>query len=178
MGIWGGLLQIDLQDLRARYSRFSDAALLDAYELGREAYQPQAWEVITQEIKSRGIAVPEAKTEATEEQPMQIALAMLQTGSTPSQVRTHLLKKGMTAPAFDALLAPLFTDWRTVAEKRASKQMKTGAAWAVGGLLVTLLTYSAVARSGGTYFVAWGAIVFGSIRFFTGLSLSQEARRQ
>jgi hypothetical protein len=171
-------VQVDLQDLRAHYSRFSDAALIDAYEQGREAYIPQAWEVITQEIESRGITVADAKGEATEEQPLQIAVAMLQAGSTPSQVKTQLLKKGMTSPEVDALLTPLFTDWRAAMEKHASKQMKIGAAWAVGGLAVTIATYSAVAQSGGTYFVAWGAVLFGTIRFFRGLALSQRARRQ
>jgi hypothetical protein len=167
-------VQVDLQDLRAHYSRFSDAALIAAYEQGRGAYIPQAWEVITKEIESRGIPVPEA----TEEQPLEIAVAMLQAGSTPPQVKTQLLRKGMTSPEVDALLAPLFTDWRAAMEKHASRQMKTGAAWAVGGVLVTLATLSAVAQSGGTYFVAWGAMLFGAIRFFRGLALYQRARQQ
>jgi hypothetical protein len=178
MRSWGGLVQVDLQDLRAHYSRFSDDALIEAYEQGREAYVPQAWEVITREIESRGIAVQDAKSEATEEEPLQIAVALLRAGSTPPAVRASLLKKGMNSADVDTLLAPLFAEWRAAMEQRASKQMKTGAIWAVGGLVVTIAGYAAVAQSGGWYLVAWGAILFGSIRFFEGLYLSQKARRQ
>lgn len=47
--------------------------------------------------------------------------------------------------------------------------MGIGAAWALGGLAVTAATYSA-ASGGGTYLVASGAIVFGGLQFFIGLS--------
>jgi len=43
-----------------------------------------------------------------------------------------------------------------------------GALWCVGGILVTALTYAA-ASGGGTYLVAWGAVVFGAIQAVRGL---------
>jgi hypothetical protein len=46
--------------------------------------------------------------------------------------------------------------------------MVVGGVWCIGGILVTAITYSAVAESGGTYFVAWGAILFGAIQFLKG----------
>jgi hypothetical protein len=57
---------------------------------------------------------------------------------------------------------------RTAAEKR----MLSGALWFLGGILVTVLSYGSAASSpsGGTYVIAWGAIVFGALRFFQGLS--------
>jgi hypothetical protein len=53
---------------------------------------------------------------------------------------------------------------RTAAEKR----MLNGALWCGGGVFVTMLSY-ALAANGGTYIVAWGAIVFGGVQFFQGL---------
>ena len=47
--------------------------------------------------------------------------------------------------------------------------MLHGALWCGGGILVTGITYLA-ASGGGTYFLAWGAIVFGAIQFFHGYS--------
>ena len=47
--------------------------------------------------------------------------------------------------------------------------MLYGGLWCGGGILVTVVTYCA-ASGGGTYVVAWGAIVFGAIRFFQGLA--------
>jgi hypothetical protein len=53
----------------------------------------------------------------------------------------------------------------------AQAQMVYGALWCVGGTLVTLFTYMAAASDpyGGHYIIAWGAIVFGAVRFFQGL---------
>jgi hypothetical protein len=47
--------------------------------------------------------------------------------------------------------------------------MLHGALWCGGGILVTVFTYAA-ASGGGTYVVAWGAIVFGAIQFFKGVA--------
>jgi len=56
---------------------------------------------------------------------------------------------------------------RTVREKR----ILYGAIWCTGGVLVTLITYiSAVERGGGTYVVAWGAILFGVFQLIRGLT--------
>jgi len=49
----------------------------------------------------------------------------------------------------------------------AKRKMKRGALWCVGGIAVTLLTYT-LATGGGSYIVAWGAIIFGAIEFFQG----------
>lgn len=46
--------------------------------------------------------------------------------------------------------------------------MLYGTLWAIGGTVVTAVTYSA-ASGGGVYVIAWGAIVFGIIDFFIGL---------
>jgi hypothetical protein len=44
-----------------------------------------------------------------------------------------------------------------------------GAIWCIGGILVTAITYSQATQSGGTYYVTWGAIIFGGIQFIQGL---------
>ena len=46
--------------------------------------------------------------------------------------------------------------------------MGIGALWCVGGIVVTAVTYQ-VASGGGTYVVAWGAILFGAIQALRGL---------
>ncbi|WP_020471308.1 hypothetical protein [Zavarzinella formosa] len=47
--------------------------------------------------------------------------------------------------------------------------MLYGALWCGGGIIVTLGTL-AMAAGGGSYVVAWGAIIFGAIQFFRGMS--------
>lgn len=60
---------------------------------------------------------------------------------------------------------------REMAGKYARK-MLYGFIWALGGTIVTVATYQRAASSsaGGTYIIAWGAILFGIIDFFRGLS--------
>jgi len=57
---------------------------------------------------------------------------------------------------------------RRVMASKYKRHMLYGALWAVGGTLVTAVTYIA-ASGGGMFIIAWGAIVFGIIEFFVGL---------
>ena len=51
------------------------------------------------------------------------------------------------------------------------RNMVVGGLWCIDGILFTAISYNAVASSsrGGSYFIAWGAIVFGAIQFFKGV---------
>ena len=51
-----------------------------------------------------------------------------------------------------------------------SKDMIFGALWCIGGIVVTLATYSKAVSSptGGHYFIAWGAVIFGGWQFIKG----------
>ena len=60
------------------------------------------------------------------------------------------------------------SDLGAAARVAANRNMFVGGLWCVGGIVVTALTYSA-ASGGGSYVVAWGAIVFGGIQFCRGL---------
>jgi len=54
---------------------------------------------------------------------------------------------------------------------RAKRDMVIGALFAIGGIVITAVTYQSAAdsASGGTYIVAYGPIIFGVITFFKGL---------
>ena len=59
--------------------------------------------------------------------------------------------------------------FRTVGKRN----MIRGASWCIGGFFVTAVTYGIAAEQangagGGTYLVAWGAIIFGAFRFLKG----------
>ena len=60
----------------------------------------------------------------------------------------------------------------------ANRDMLVGGLWCLGGIIVTVVTYSSVANSpgGGTYVVAWGAILFGALRFIRGLTGESKAK--
>jgi hypothetical protein len=59
---------------------------------------------------------------------------------------------------------------RTKDERRVAgrRHMIMGAVVCAIGIVITVVSYSAVEDRGGTYVVTWGAIVFGAIQFVRG----------
>lgn len=59
------------------------------------------------------------------------------------------------------------------AKKQTAKpvdDMLYGGLWCVGGLVATVVSYQMASEgTGGTYFVFWGAVIFGGAQFFRGL---------
>jgi len=53
-------------------------------------------------------------------------------------------------------------------KERGKKNMLYGALWFIGGLVVTGATYAA-ASGGGTYVVAFGAVIYGAGQFIRGV---------
>jgi hypothetical protein len=63
------------------------------------------------------------------------------------------------------------SEFEDLTRSAAEKSMLYGALWCMGGIAVTATTYLAASgRGGGKYVIAWGAILFGAIQFFRGLS--------
>ena len=96
------------------------------------------------------------------------AAEQMKNGASPQQIQTMLIEKGLDSESAATVVSNL-TRVRSEAIREAGKKnMLYGALWCIGGIVVTAATYSA-ASNGGTYVVAWGAIVFGAIQFFRGL---------
>jgi hypothetical protein len=58
--------------------------------------------------------------------------------------------------------------WSKAVRAAGLKDMLFGALWCLGGIIVTAATYGA-ARPGGSYIIAWGAILFGAIQCCRGM---------
>lgn len=84
------------------------------------------------------------------------------------ETKAALIENGLRAEDADVVIANLQNQYKQEKREAGNKNMLYGALWCIGGLLVTILTYSA-ASDGGTYVVAWGAVIFGAIQFFKGL---------
>lgn len=85
------------------------------------------------------------------------------------ETKRLLVEQGLTAEDADIVISNLQAQMREAKRSAANENMIYGALWCIGGLLVTIITYSAASESGGTYVVAWGAVIFGAIQFFKGL---------
>lgn len=77
-----------------------------------------------------------------------------------------------------ARLDALRGEAKVTAGKRGRTQMVIGAVLAVIGLGITIWTYTAASSNptGGSYFVAYGPIIFGAFLFFQGLAASRASR--
>ncbi|MPM24412.1 hypothetical protein SDC9_70894 [bioreactor metagenome] len=87
----------------------------------------------------------------------------------PSDAKRKLMEKGLDEQNATIIIDSLHKEISTQKKARANKDMLFGALWCIGGIVITAATYSA-ASGGGTYVVAWGAIIFGAIQFFKGLA--------
>jgi hypothetical protein len=47
--------------------------------------------------------------------------------------------------------------------------VRQGLLWTVAGILITAITYSIASDEGGTYFICWGAVIFGLLDLLAGL---------
>ncbi|MBK6417806.1 MAG: hypothetical protein IPI24_10930 [Ignavibacteria bacterium] len=83
------------------------------------------------------------------------------------KIEEQLVQRGLSEESASAVIARV-SDYRTSSEaKEARSSMNQGAVWFLGGIVVTVATY-VLATGGGTYVVAWGAVVFGGIQFVRG----------
>ena len=99
----------------------------------------------------------------------QYAAELVKAGNSAKQVEKKLMEKGLDQQAAAVVVQNLFQMRSKALKETGKKSMLYGALWFIGGTVVTLGTLAA-ASGGGTYVIAWGAIIFGAIQFFRGLS--------
>jgi len=93
---------------------------------------------------------------------------MVKENKSAKETKTALLNQGLDEESASIVVTNLEQQIRDAKKERANKNMIYGALWCVGGIIVTVVTYSG-ASGGGTFVVAWGAILFGAIQFINGL---------
>jgi hypothetical protein len=100
----------------------------------------------------------------------QRAVALINQGKSRSQIETELKSTGLSQESVSGIVNHVFGLRKKANRDAASKNLVLGALWCVGGAVVTIVTYQIATESGGgTYFVAWGAVLFGGIQFLRGL---------
>ncbi len=101
------------------------------------------------------------------------AATLLRSGKSAEEVEDALVEKGIerktATVVVEKLTAAHAVTARADQKENGHSDMVIGGLIAVVGIVITAVTYSA-ASGGGRYVVAWGAIIFGAIRFFRGLS--------
>jgi hypothetical protein len=90
------------------------------------------------------------------------------------EVRNALLQRGLDAQSASTLLDDLQKDVRKKRKERAKWDMIYGGSFLFVGLVVTLVTLASASNGGGTYFIAWGGILFGGAQLIRGIINSRK----
>lgn len=110
---------------------------------------------------------------AMQELTHQVAQRIAQ-GASDKQIRKDLVKQGMSEQdAIDTIahVRQAIEDYKRTPEGKSAmrgryiRHIIFGLLWFVGGTIVTVATYS----SGGTYVIAWGAIIIGGLQSLYGI---------
>lgn len=109
---------------------------------------------------------------SSQQEPLEAAfqhtVALVNQGKSKAQIEAELKSTGLSQETVSSVINRVFELRKKAHRDVAGKNITLGAIWCVGGIVVTALTYQ-MASGGGTYFVAWGAILFGGIQFLKGL---------
>ncbi len=101
-------------------------------------------------------------------------------GKRPAQIAKELEKQGLSKENAAALVGQgqqalkayqESPEGRQVMAAKYKRAMLSGVLWAIGGIVVTVISYN-LARSGsfgGTYVIAWGAVLYGIYDLIRGL---------
>jgi|GEM_PF-1513676 len=127
----------------------------------------------------------DAETQAAAKQLGDFIARSLARGASEKQITKELVKHGMgeddareaIAHAREAIahVRVAIDEFKKTPQGRAAMRAKFlrhivfGLLWCVGGTIVTVATYSSAWHGGGTYVVAWGAILFGGLELLYGL---------
>ncbi|GAB4094445.1 hypothetical protein [Flaviaesturariibacter terrae] len=107
------------------------------------------------------LSVPTQPAYPTDYWTGEAARMLIQDQRTQEDVIDHLTAGGVPREDAEAIVGQLAMAIRDAKISRAKKDMLYGALWCGGGTILTLAHIS---------FIFWGAIVFGAIQFFKGVS--------
>jgi len=78
--------------------------------------------------------------------------------------------RGLDQKPASIIVSKLVESQEKARREARKKNMRIGSLWCIGGIIVTLLSFALSDDIGGFVIVTWGAIIFGAIQFFSGLS--------
>lgn len=110
--------------------------------------------------------------EAIEQQSVQevydYAAQLMGAGKSDDTVQNELIAKGLNAESAGIVTQNMRSQFREAHKEQGISNMRTGGLWFVGGSLITGVTYYMASEQGGSYFMTWGAIIFGGFQFLQG----------
>ena len=158
--------------IKDHYASMPDEKLLQLAEEEIQDITPGALVLLKQEFRARGLSMsvfnPQEVSE--EEEPTPIA-GSYSTNNNADNAMMGLSYQEMMYPTREESPGEKKEIKYTTEELKILIQKSTGSMYKNGwimviGLAITIFTFLAVSEKGGSYVVAWGALLFGGIGFF------------
>ncbi|MEO5643897.1 MAG: hypothetical protein ABIQ40_18660 [Bacteroidia bacterium] len=90
-------------------------------------------------------------------------------GVSSAAIYEVLIKKGIDHPNAVKIIESTLPGGQA-SKKEGRNDMLIGGLWIAGGLILTIGSYMMVSDKGGRYFITYGPVIYGVIRFFKGVS--------
>src|SRR5579871_3067298 len=179
---------IDTALIKENYSRMTDGELIHLAQSEGQDLTPEAltilhdeflrrkldtkvFESVADNIKStRDRKIEQAQNTASNEFTKSIweyAFEQKANGASNEDIQKGLAAKGLNDESASLILKSLGTTAKRVLDSVDSSMLAGGVICLIG-IIITVWTYTSSAM-GGRYIIAWGAIIFGAIRFFQAL---------
>lgn len=188
---------IDIEIIKENYSKMSDVQLFAIAKADGHDLTEEAFELLKGEFKKRSLDY--SYIESAEQTKASIYAKKIQMvrdsvgndfekalwkfildekekGTANADVLKGIEERGLDEEKAMLMLNGLKLKLVEIINHNDNKMVIGGIAF-VAGIFITFLTYSQAKINGGTYFIAWGAVVFGGIRFFTGMSEKRKYKR-
>ena len=188
---------IDSAIIRENYSNMADGQLITIAVHEAQDLTPAAFEILKDEFRKRKLdnsyieTAEQTKISIHEEKIQKVkdsvaddflqsiwkyVLEEKENGTPDKEILSGLQERGLDEPHSSLMLSRLPDKLKEMIDRMDTKMWVGGASFIIG-TLVTVYTYNSAQSNGGYFYVAWGAIIFGVIRFFTGLSEKVKYKR-
>lgn len=180
---------IDIEFVKYNYARMSNDQLINLAITEGHELAPEALSILHDEFLERKLdttvfqkvdenKILKQKREiekihaGTEEDYMQaiwkFAFDAKRDGKSNEEIKKGLMDRGLEEQDSVLIINSIENKATEIYDKYNTEVFRGGLAFIVG-LIITIWTYSSAAN-GGTYVIAWGAIIFGAYRFIEGIS--------
>lgn len=188
---------IDTAIIRENYSNMLDSQLIAIAKTDGHDLTPAAFQILKEEFKKRNLdyslidSAEETKTQIHQEKIQRVkdsvaddflksiwkyVIEEKENGIADSEILAGLQERGLDEQHSILILSGLKDKLKKIIDHNDTKMLAGGIS-CLAGTFITFLTYSSAMSSGGTYIVAWGAVVFGAIGFFSGLAEKGKYKR-
>ncbi len=187
----------DNELIKAHYENLADGQIIALAEKDGHALMPEAFQILKDEFKKRNLdesalntaikkkaqiydeqmlVAIDKNSEAYQQTLVTYMFTETENESSDADIKKGLIKKGLDETSAEEMMQSREELLKKMIDEHDT-QMLTGAAVCVIGSIITIWTFTKADAEGGMYVVAWGAIIFGAIRFLKGFGEKRKFKR-